>query len=195
MIHNKYFHILKQYLGDYNRVIYGRELVGKIPLSQKAIALALEQLEKKGILKSHKKGTLKLYELNKDYSEIYDILALAEIARKGEFLSKHRVLAHIFKSDSRIVGIFGSYAKGIQKKDSDIDVFIIGKKKDEEYDKIGKKFDKHISIKYFSQKQFTELMKMKNNLCKEIIKNHVLLFNIEQFIKLIAEEYYGFKDK
>ena len=82
MIHNKYFDIIRQFLGDYNREIYGRELIGKVRLSQKGIALSLEELERKSILKSRKHGTLKYYRLNIGYSEIRGIIAIAELMRK-----------------------------------------------------------------------------------------------------------------
>src|SRR3989338_1435755 len=161
MIHNKYFEILKQFLGDYTGEIYGRELVGRVSLSQKGIALALEELEAKSMLKSRKEGTLKHYGLNLEYSEIRDIIAMTEITRKILFLAQHRKLAYLFKRDERVIGIFGSYAKGIQKTGSDIDVFIIGKKIAEDYDKKGKKLDLDISIKYFSRDLWVNLLKEK----------------------------------
>lgn len=192
MIHNKYFEILKQFLGYYNREIYGRELIGKVKLSQKGIALTLEELEEKSILKSRKEGTLKHYGLNLSYSEIKDIIALAEYNRKIEFLGKNRKIAHIFRSDERIVGIFGSYAKNMQKEGSDLDLFIIGSKKEPDYSEEGKKLDIDISIKYFNKSEWIKMLKEKNSLCKEIINNHVLIFGIESFIGLLWSNYYGF---
>ena len=192
MIHNKYFEVLKQFLGDFRREIYGRELVGKVKLSQKGIALALEELEKKSILKSRKEGNLKHYGLNFAHSEIKAVISVAELTRKIEFLAKNRKIAHIFRSDERIMGIFGSYAKNAQKESSDLDVFIIGPKKDDYYSKECRKMDIGISIKYFSRAEWISLLKEKNNLCKEIINNHVLIFGIEQFLELLWGNYYGF---
>ena len=64
MLHTKYFEVLKQFLGNYVAEIYGRMLVGKVPLSQKAIALALAELEEKGVLSSRSQGMIKYYRLN-----------------------------------------------------------------------------------------------------------------------------------
>ncbi len=191
MIHNKYYEILRQFIRDYSREIYGRQLIGKVNISQKAIALTLEELEKEGILKARKQGNIKYYSLNVEYSEIKDMLIVIEHLRKKEFLTKYRVLAHLFKEDKRIVGIFGSYAKDTQKEDSDIDMFIIGKKIPEDYEEKGKKFDLNVSIKYFSEKEWLQLVKTKNNLWKEIISNHVLIFGMEEFVKVIWKAYYG----
>lgn len=191
MIHNKYFDVLKHFLGEYTKEIYGRQLIGKVPLSQKAIALTLEELEKEAILKARKQGNIKYYRLNMEYSEIKDSIIIGEYLRKKEFLAKHRTLAHLFKEDTRIVGIFGSYAKGTEKKDSDLDVFVIGKKIPEDYEKKGELFDIAVNIKYFSEKEWLELVKKRDNLWKEIISSHVLLFGIESFVKMIWKEYYG----
>ena len=191
MIHNKYYNILKQFTGEYIREIYGRQLIGKVKLSQKAIALTLEELEKESILKARKQGNIKLYYLNIESIEIKDMLIIVEYLKKKEFLAKHRTLAHLFKEDKRIIGIFGSYAKDTQKEDSDIDVFIIGKKIPEDYEKKGKKFDLDVSIKYFSEKEWQQLVKNKNNLWKEIISHHVLIFGMEKFVNVVWKEYYG----
>lgn len=192
MLHNKYLEILKQFLTDYGRELYGRSLVGKVPLSQKGIALALEELEKKSILKSKKEGSIKFYRLNLMNSEIKDVVISTEITKKIEFFKKHRKIAHIFKKDDRIIGIFGSYAKEAEKDGSDIDVFVVGNKKKPDYDSQGKIYDLKISTVYFSEKEFKKLIKEKNNLCKEIIKNHIIIFGIEKFVNTVWRDYYGF---
>jgi predicted nucleotidyltransferase len=192
MIHSSYFEVLNQFLGDYNREIYGRELVGKVSLSQKSIALALDNLEKEGILTSRKRGNMKFFHLNSKYVGIKDTVTMAEIARKTHFFEKHLVIANLFRNDERIVGLFGSYAKGTQKKDSDVDLFIIGEKTGENYVKKAKIYDLNVSIKYFALEEFKELLKNKNPLVKEVIENHIVLFNAEHFIELLWRNYYGF---
>jgi uncharacterized protein len=94
--------------------------------------------------------------------------------KKIEFLKKHKKLNEIFNIDDRIIGIFGSYSKGTQTNNSDIDLFIIGNKKENDYDLLGKKFDLDISIKYFSIHEFKKLLNKKNPLISEIVKNKVL---------------------
>jgi len=192
MLHNKYFEILESFLGDYTKEIYGRGLVGKVSLSQKGIALALDDLEKQNILKSRKEGNMKYFHLNKDNSEMQDILITLELARKIEFLNKHRKLAHIFKQDDRIVGIFGSYAKGIHRSDSDIDIFVVAKRRKNDYEEQGKLVDLEISVKYFSEQEFKNLLKEKNNLLKEVVANHIIIFGVEKFIELVWRVYHGF---
>lgn len=192
MLHNKYFHMLRPFLGDYRKELHGRGLTGNVPLSQKGIALALEELEKMAVLKHRKVGNTKHYSLNIGYSEIRDVLSMAEFTRKIEFFSQHRKLAHLFMRDSRIVGIFGSYARGDQKKHSDIDLFVVGEKRKEDYDATGKAYDLDISVRYFPEKDFKKLLENRNELCREIISHHILIFGVEKFINSIWRYFYGF---
>lgn len=192
MLHNKYYAVLKQFLGDYSRELYGREILGKVPLSQKGIALALRELEDINILRARPRGREVLYSLNHEIPEIRDVLAITEFTRKIEFLKKYPQLAYTFKDDERIVGIFGSYAKGTQTSGSDVDVFVIGRKKEKDYDETGKVLGATIHIFHFSPKEFRMLLEDKNNLWGEIVEYHILLFGIERFIQAVWRQYYGF---
>ncbi len=192
MLHNKYFEALSMFTGDYQREIYGRELIGKVSMSQKNIALTLEELENQSVLKSRKEGTLRHYSLNLGHTEIKDIISMVELMKKIRFMAKQRKMAHIFRHDARIVGIFGSYAKGTQKEDSDIDLFVIGSKSGDDYEAKGKALDLDISVKYFAPPEWARLLREKNSLCREIIGNHIIIFGAESFINSLWGNFYGF---
>ncbi|MBI2133370.1 nucleotidyltransferase domain-containing protein [Candidatus Woesearchaeota archaeon] len=192
MLHDKYFHVLSQFSGDYAREVHGRGLKGKAPLSEKTIALVLKDLKIKGILRSTTRGKMKFYSLNTKYSEIRDIIIITELLNKILFLGKHRVMANLFSNDDRVVGIFGSYAKGIQKQGSDLDIFIIGEKKEMDYDEAAGKFDIKASIKYFSNTEWRQLLIGKNMLVSEMVSNHIMLHGVEEFVNEIWRYYYGF---
>ncbi len=192
MLLNKHFEILKFFTTNLNEERYGRELAKKTSLSQKAMALSLKELEEKGILKSKTKGNIKNYSLNLKNKDLKDVIILVEILKKLEFLKKHRLLKEIFNGDNRIVGIFGSYAKGTETKISDVDLFIIGKEQKQDYDKKGELFDLEINIKYFRKGEFKRLLREKKNLGKEIVRNHVLISGFESFVYLIWKAFYGF---
>ena len=46
--------------------------------------------------------------------------------------------------------------------------------------------------KYFSKTEWARLIEQKNNLCKEIISCHIVIFGVEAFIDLSWGNYYGF---
>ncbi|MEK6869152.1 MAG: nucleotidyltransferase domain-containing protein, partial [Nanoarchaeota archaeon] len=95
------------------------------------------------------------------------------------------------KLDGTIV-LFGSYAKRTFRKDSDIDLFCLGKiadKETEEIRKIGKTYGKTINVKKSMIKNFEGGLRKKDPLIVEIIKNHVLLQNPEPFINALWRYY------
>ncbi len=189
---SKHYWILSQFLGDYTREVYGRELVGKVPMSQKGIALALRELENQALLRATTRGRSVFYGLNPALPETRDFLAMAEHTRKTMFLSKHLRIKQLFRDDERIVGVFGSYAKGIESKASDVDIFVVGDKKEKDYDSIGKIWGLDVHLFHFSPKEFRRLLARKDNLMCEIAESHVLVFGIERFIRLVWEQRYGF---
>ncbi len=191
----KHYWILSQFLGDYAREVYGRELVGKVPMSQKGIALALRELENKHILRSRKRGKEVLYALNRALPATRDMLTAAELMRKLAFLDRHLEVKYLFKEDEdRVVGIFGSYAKGTQRKGSDLDIFAVGGKKAKDYDSAGKMWGLDVHLLRFSQKDLRILLAAKNNLWREIASYHIILSGAERFVNELWWHYYGFTE-
>lgn len=183
---------MKQFLKGYNKEIYGRELVGKVKISQKNIALTLNELENEGILSSKIKGNLRHYSLNWNNSLIKKYLAIGEMEKSIEFLKKNLKISQIFEKISKkevIICIFGSYAKDIQKKDSDIDIFLAGNINEKEIKEIAESYNLNISIKKGSKKYFRELIMTNNPLINEIIENHVVISGYEEFIDEIIKKW------
>jgi len=77
--------------------------------------------------------------------------------------------------------IFGSYAKGILKKDSDLDILIIGRCNEKEIEKIGKTYNLEISLKVYPKLE-------KDILIKEAMKSHIFIKNPELIIKEILDD-------
>jgi len=185
MIHNKYFEIMKHFLRGYNKEIYGRELTGKVNISQKNIALTMEEMESEGILISKTKGTLRHYSLNKSNSLINKYLLLAEVQEAVEFLKKNPKINQFTEKldkENKIICIFGSYTKGLQKKNSDLDLFIIGNFNEKKIEEIGEIYGIRASIKGGSMKNFVDSLKNKNPLMNEILESHILISGYEEFI-------------
>ena len=147
MLHNKCFEIMKEFLKGYDKKIYGRSFLERIKLSQKNIALTLIELEKEGLLVSEKSGNRRYYSLNFLNPLTKDYLILFENMRKIEFLEKHKNLIDFSgKISGEIVCIFGSYAKNKFNKNSDLDVFIVGKIDSSKVRELGKTLGYDIQI-------------------------------------------------
>jgi predicted transcriptional regulator len=191
MIHNKYFEIIEQFLKGYNKEIYGRELVKRVKISQKNIALTLKELEEEGILSSKIKGNLKYYFLNRQNSLVKKYLILTEIWKSARFLEKNPKINQLFEKFDKlnnIFCIFGSYAKNIEKKDSDLDLFIIGNADEKEIQEVADTYNINISIKKGKKPDFIDLLKKNNPLMNEILENHIIISGYEEFVEGVVKQ-------
>ena len=103
------------------------------------------------------------YKLNKLFKRYPEMLVLVEEIQQ--------------KTPSLMALIFGSYAKGRAKKESDIDIYI--ETKDQKLQKDLESLHSKLNVKI-------GLFDLKSNLIKEIIKNHVILKGYEEFYERIG---------
>ena len=75
----------------------------------------------------------------------------------------------------------------LKKKNSDLDIFIAGKYDKEKIKKISEIFGIDISIKSYPINMFEKNI-YKDILLKEILKNHVVFVNAEQFIRIVLKK-------
>lgn len=188
---NDYYLIMNEFSKDWNQPIYGREIAKKLRKNQKTIATKLKELEKIHILKSKQIGKTKQYSINNKIKTTTDTIIITEIIKKNNYLEKNETIRQIINDSKQITGIFGSQAKGTANKQSDIDIYVIGNKQ-ENYEKKGKNYNKPISVKKFTIQEFKKMLQQKNPLAAEIAHNHINIHRTEEFIKMIAEDYYGY---
>lgn len=188
-ITENHLQILSLFTNGFNKEYYIREVQKILKISPRTAQLILNDLEKKAILKSEIKGKIKIYKIKKgDIAK--DYLSLVEQYKKIIFLEKNILIKEIItKITNHINGIgviFGSYAKGIEKKDSDLDIFVVGDYNKNEIKKVSKLYNIEINIKNYPTKIFENDLRS-DILIKEVIDNHVIFLNIEQFIKIILK--------
>lgn len=176
------FEILEYFIKGKDKLFHGRELSRLLNKNQKTISNSLIKLEKKNILSFNYKGKNKYYFLNFDNPTINEIINLVEINKKIKFLNKNITLIdpirELEKNCNGILVIFGSYAKGNEKKKSDIDLFLIGNINNLEL--IKKTYNLKLHIIKSDKKKF----KKNNFFIKEIIENHIIIKGVEEFTKL-----------
>jgi len=137
-----------------------------------------QELVKANVLDFKQEGKNKSYFIKKSAeARLYSLMA--EQYKLARILSNYpelRSIINILQEDKRIklAVLFGSYAKGIAKEESDIDIYV-------ETESIAIKkelsaIDSRLGVKIGKFDQ-------KNLLIREIIKNHALIKGFEEFYK------------
>ncbi len=183
MLLNHQVKIFEEFLRDFKSELTGSFIARKKNLNQKTVANFLNKLENEAILKSRMLGKNKLYSLNFNNKEIVKHFILAvEHLRTIEFYKKNILIKEVSeKIQPYIKGIaviFGSYAKGTQKRDSDLDLLIIGKCNEPQIEKVSEAYKIEINLNVYPRIK-------KDVLIKEAIKNHIIIKNAEQFIESV----------
>jgi len=179
--------VLALFTNDFNRDYYIREVEKLLKISPRTAQLILEDLEDKGLIESKIKGKIKTFKLNpSNFTKRY--LVFAEQYKAIAFLEKKLLIKEIIeKITPHIKGIgviFGSYVKELEKEGSDLDIFIAGSYSNDEIKKVSRNLGIEISIKCYPLKTFEKNL-TKDILLKEVLKNHVVFLNAEQFIQII----------
>lgn len=189
--------IVALFRSDYRRQYYVREIALRVGRSHSTILPYLGELEKERVLTAKTIGKIKAYSLNMDSMIAREYLSMAEAQVTIEHLKRilliRKVNDELFRmNDEGTIVLFGSYAKGNYTKDSDIDLFYVGKIDDDGVLKIrdiGKIYGKTINVKMLDMHLFGSAVRRKDPLVKEVIKNHVLLQNPQQFINIFWRYY------
>jgi len=179
--------ILELFTRGFDKEYYVREVSSLLKISPRTAQLNLETLEKLGVLESVTKGKIKNYKLRTNYIA-KEYVKLTEVFKNIRFLERNELIREVINKISLYIDgiglVFGSYAKGTQKEDSDLDIFIIGSYDMKEIEKISDLYNIRISIKNYTKGLFKKEM-AKDYLIKEILNNHIIFKDVEDFINII----------
>ena len=153
-----------------------RGIAKKLNEPHSTILRKLNNLKKENVIDSRKEGKNKIFFLKKNLLSKNYILQ-AELHKLTKILRHNPELSIIFeeilkKTDEKLIVLFGSYAKGLAKKDSDIDIYI--ETQSRSVKKIVEEIHSKINVKIGA-------FDTKSPLIKEIIKDHVIIRGIEVF--------------
>lgn len=155
----------------------------------------VNKLIKDGVVLKDQAGKSHLCSVNLENEKTIALIQLSEIEKKNEFYNSNKelkvILEDFVKSIRLIVNpvsivLFGSYAKGISTRESDIDILLVSKAKTG-IDKITKeiyaKYGKEINVIAMTPDDFK---KQKDKaLIKEVIKDHYVLYGAGKFVNLV----------
>jgi len=157
--------------------LHPRSIAEKLGTNHMTVSRKLQELLKDNVVDYRTEGKNKVYFIKKTL-EGRNALLTAEIYKQSQVISRYPVLRGIFKSVQELQAIplaiiFGSYAKGLAAKESDIDIYL-------ETDNIAIKqqlVQKHSLLSVKIGTFDTESI-----LIREIIKNHVIIKGVEVFV-------------
>lgn len=157
-----------------------RGIAKKLNESHSTISRKLDNLKKENVIDSRKEGRNKIFFLKKNLVSKSYILQ-AELHKLTKLLRHNPELGIILedvlkKTDEKLIILFGSYAKGLAKKDSDIDIYI--ETQSRSVKKVIEEVHSKINVKIGT-------FDIPSPLIKEIIKNHVILRGIEVFYEML----------
>lgn len=174
MSQNNYnFKILEALLRSENHI---RGMAKLLNTNQTTIARKVAELHEQNVLDYKTEGKNKVFFIKKtleakQYVHMEEMNKLVQTVKKYALL--RRIIEHIQKNDKIALAIlFGSYAKGEAKENSDIDIYIDTKNKaiKEEVEKIDSRIDAKIGN-----------YNKDSLLIREIEKNHVVIKGAELF--------------
>ena len=161
----------------------------------------LEVLNEKKIILKKTIGGVNFYKLNLDEIDTINYLSYVDVVRYNNLKIDKAIINKLNFCQNYCLILFGSFASGKQRADSDIDIcFLIGTDSDKkrllplvENAKLKSLTDLHIH--YISLAEFEEMLIAKEeNLGKQIFRNSVVAFNHMTYFNVLKEAvYHGFK--
>jgi len=157
-----------------------REIARTLQESHSTILRKINELLKENVLDYKKEGKNKVFFI-KDNLKSKNYIYSAEIHKLNGLLKKHPELSIILEDIKKdfskgMIILFGSYAKGIPKKDSDIDIYL--ETNNNNIKTRVKETNSKLSIKIGK-------FDTKSLLIKEIIKNHIIIRGLEDFYERV----------
>ncbi|MEA3378984.1 MAG: nucleotidyltransferase domain-containing protein [Nanoarchaeota archaeon] len=186
--------IIQNFISNYEAEFTASCLSKKNELNQKSVSNLLNFLRKKKLLKNRLEGRNKLFSLNLDNPNIIHFISIMEHYRTSEFYNKNPLIREISEKikliSKGIVIIFGSYAKKRHKIDSDLDIFIAGQYNENKLEDIEEIYKIDINIKHYPLNIFKKALKKNDPLIEEIIKGHIILKGIQEFVNCLKVLHY-----
>lgn len=139
----------------------------------------------------NKVGKATTIQINLENPIVKHYLIIASEQKAKDLAENHplfkKIRTEVPKNDYSLI-LFGSYATGKQTKTSDIDLLIINKKgeKKPSFSKYETIFKVTINPIYVTEKEFKiMLMESGENIGKQALKDHIILYNPELFWNLV----------
>jgi len=178
--------IILLFVYNQDREFYLSEIARQVKTSAGTAQRELNRLRRMDFVSFMKRGNLSLYRLNRAFSLLAEIEAIIRKTvgievRLGEELRKVKGVSFAF--------IFGSYAKGRLRSDSDIDLYVVGRPDEDDVyravrsveDTVGREINYHIASEdAFARKARTD------SFVKDVIAETAMVLGEEDGLRKLA---------
>jgi len=189
-ITENHFRALSLFTRGLGAEYYIREVQRLLGISPRTSQLILDDLEKKAVLESRTRGKIRTYGIRKSEAA-KDYLVFAEQYKKITFLRGRPMIREVISKITPMIRglgmVFGSYAKGVEKKGSDLDVFIAGDYDRRGVKKVSELYGIEISVKSYPMEIFKRDIR-KDALIREVLSDHVVFSGAEEFVRTVLED-------
>ena len=172
----------------YNRgkEFYLSEIARMVKTSAGTAQRELNRLLSQDLITFKKRGNLNIYKLNQSYTLLEEVESIVRKTLGIEVQLKNELRT---VSGVRLAFIFGSYAKGGFRSDSDIDLFVIGTPDEDEVLKVVQRVEdvvgREINYRVDDEKGFGEKLKT-SSFYREILGSPLMLVGKEDELKELA---------
>jgi len=180
--------IILSFVYNQGREFYLSEIARHAKTSAGTAQRELNKLLAQDFITFRKRGNLNIYRLNESYALLHEIESIVRKtfgieAELGNELRKMRGVLFAF--------LYGSYARGGFKSDSDIDLFIIGTPNEDDIfnvvqkveDSVGREINYHLA----DDKEFVERAR-RNSFYREILSRPLMLAGKENELKKLIRK-------
>ncbi|MBU0456853.1 MAG: nucleotidyltransferase domain-containing protein [Nanoarchaeota archaeon] len=180
--------VLVPFTRNYADELHASEVSRILKLPQRTVARKLEILQKSNLLNYRRDGRNKYFFLDLKQSLTFSLLELLECYKELDFSLKNPQVSLLLEelAANYSIILFGSYAKGRAKKDSDIDLVIFSNEK-KKINEIIKKYHFEVNAHYVNLSLLKKRMKNDWPLAKEIVKDHILFGEKGKIIKAVID--------
>jgi predicted nucleotidyltransferase len=155
---------------------YVRELAAIIEEDPGNLSRELKKLENEGIYNSHPRGNSKFYSLNKKHPLFKELKNIILKTEGVEGSLKDLILKY---PDISLAFIYGSYAKGQEKKTSDIDLVLVGNFSNDKFTgqirSLEAKLNREINFTSYAKEEFKKEQGKKGSFLDTILKDKLII--------------------
>lgn len=168
-----------------------KQVSKEIELSYQPVYTYLNQLAEEGFLKHKREGNVHLYTLNLKNNFVVKELENIEFEKSRNFMESNKkinlalteFIEKIQKFSLWTVLLFGSTARKSRTTKSDIDIFIVNSKDEEEIKRIANtinmKYNLNISLIIVSLDEFRNMVVERNKFTQNLIDEKIVLYGFE----------------